>query len=212
MEYPKINTIWKRDEKTHKIIEGEYSCPEFGAIDRWTVTEKIDGTNIRVCYDPFHQTSDYILQFKGKTDNAQIPEPLMKHLHDTITLEKLQSIFPTENETPFDVILFGEGYGGKIQRGESHYRKDEAFILFDVWVDGWWLEYPNIADVASKLGIPFVPPLGICSTKEAVALVKNMHETDIPYREGIVATSAPMMMFRKDWTPIKWKLKVKDLK
>ena len=34
-----------------------------------------------------------------------------------------------------DVILFGEGYGAKIQNG-GLYRSDNSFILFDVMING----------------------------------------------------------------------------
>ena len=37
--YPKINTIWKRDEKNKfNIIVGDYSCPEFENINKWLAT------------------------------------------------------------------------------------------------------------------------------------------------------------------------------
>jgi len=49
MKYPKINTIWKRDESNKfKIIEGDFSKQEFANIKNWQITEKIDGTNIRL--------------------------------------------------------------------------------------------------------------------------------------------------------------------
>ena len=49
MIYPKINTIWKRDEKGY-ILEGDYSAEEFKNIKEWDVSEKIDGMNMRVLY------------------------------------------------------------------------------------------------------------------------------------------------------------------
>jgi len=223
MEYPKINTIWKRDEKTHHVLEGDYSCPEFGAIDSWTVTEKVDGTNIRVIYHPPSKDAyersmehpDDWLQFRGKTDNAQIPPPLLAYLRETFTPEKLKPIFPEDTTT---VVLFGEGFGGKIQHG-GRYRKDESFVLFDVWIDGWWLEFPNVMDIANKLGIQHVPFLGIMTTDLALQCVSYVMPAPLLSRiaedktfviEGIVATSHPMMMFRKGGVPIRWKLKVKD--
>lgn len=49
MKYPKINTLWKREEEANKsrIIIGEYALEECGLIKKWQVQEKIDGTNIR---------------------------------------------------------------------------------------------------------------------------------------------------------------------
>ena len=50
--YPKIKSLFKRDEKTFKFTD-EYSCPEFELLKglRWVATEKVDGTNIRVIFD-----------------------------------------------------------------------------------------------------------------------------------------------------------------
>ena len=48
--YHKIDTIWKRDPSTGKIIEGLFSRDEFLYLTdyEWEWTEKIDGTNIHV--------------------------------------------------------------------------------------------------------------------------------------------------------------------
>jgi ATP-dependent RNA circularization protein (DNA/RNA ligase family) len=204
MEYPKINTIWKRDEK-HIILEGELSCPEFDAIKLWNVTEKVDGTNIRVLY---HKDREII--FAGKTNNAEIPSFLMEYLKKEFTQEKMLAAFP---DAPVNkVILFGEEYGGKIQSG-GKYRPDCSFILFDVWIDGWWLERKNVKDIAAKLGIDIVPDLGLMPMEEAINLVKNSAKSIIAQKdlvaEGIVARSSPLMLFRKG-DPIMWKLKVRD--
>lgn len=207
MEYPKINTIWKRDERTHRVIEYDCSCPEFEALDNWIVTEKVDGTNIRVEYQSNRAPA---VKFAGRTDNAQIPQPLIEFLESKFTCESMTFFDPVER-----VILFGEGYGAKIQNG-GRYRNTPGFVLFDVWVDGWWLEFQNVMDIASKLGIPHVPTFGELTTEEAVDIVINQRPTSriaddtSLLIEGIVATSVPMMMFRNGATPIRWKLKLRD--
>lgn len=45
-EYPKIQTVWKRDDRG-KIIVGEFATPEIEFLSRcdWEWTEKVDGTN-----------------------------------------------------------------------------------------------------------------------------------------------------------------------
>ena len=72
MEYPKIETLFNRDEK-FKVVEGDYRLPEFENIKQWDVTEKIDGTNVRVRLFPklskgIWQES-YEPKFFGRTDN-----------------------------------------------------------------------------------------------------------------------------------------------
>ena len=214
MTYPKINKIWKRDPNNkNQIIEGDYTCPEFDAVKKWSVTEKVDGCCIRVCYEFQVDGTFPVVLFGGKTDNAQIPAKLANYLKDKFTVELFKQTFPDANE----VMLFGEGYGGYIQSAGKNYIPEPSFILFDVYLDGYWLERPNVEDVAKKLGIECVPSFGIMTTEEAIGFLKkiqfslvarkNSVETPI---EGIVARSEPLMLFRKNKTPIMWKLKVRD--
>jgi len=206
MKYPKIQTLWKRDEnKKFSIIEGDFSKEEFSSINKWDVTEKIDGTNIRIYFKPIERTIEY----KGRTDEAQIPKFLLDYLTSTFNTQQLLDVFPTGKE----IILYGEGYGNKIQSVGRKYRQDNGFILFDVVVDGWWLERKNVEDIAKKLKIDVVPSLGIRTIKEIVSLVKGKFPSAVSKEtltaEGIVARSHPLMLFR-DGSPIMFKLKVKD--
>jgi len=56
MKYPKIHTLWKREpprgkkKKKGKVIPGEFSREEFASVRRWSVSEKVDGMNIRVMF------------------------------------------------------------------------------------------------------------------------------------------------------------------
>ncbi|MCD4809505.1 MAG: RNA ligase family protein [Methanosarcinales archaeon] len=205
MKYPKINTIWKRDENNKfRIIEGDYSKIEFAAIKKWNITEKIDGTNIRVIY------KNGIVSFGGRTDNAQIPAHLYEYLQRTFTLLIMHEMF---GDT--DVVLFGEGYGPKIQKGGGLYRKDVGFILFDAYIGGWWVLRDSIEDISDKIGISYVPLVGTMEINEAVEYVQSKPNSLIANEpkimEGIVARSTPLLLFR-DGNPLMWKLKVRDYK
>lgn len=206
MKYPKINTLWKRDkDNKFKIMEGDFSCPEFVAIKQWLITEKIDGTNIRIMWS--RPTGS--LQFGGRTDRASIPAPLVNQLKEIFTAEKMNKVFPEAEE----VILFGEGYGNKIQKVGGKYRDDVSFILFDVWIDSWWLEFDKVIEIASKLGVEPVPVDCVTTTDDAIRYLKSKPKSEIAKEplviEGIVARSYPLMLFR-DGKPIMWKLKVSD--
>lgn len=213
MTYPKINTLFKRDiNKKNIIIEGDYSKKEFTSINRWLFTEKIDGTNIRITFD----FATKIITYEGKTDNAQIPAKLYSALTAMFSRELFESTFaPSDPEKPFPkkVTLYGEGYGTGIACEGEPYRPDMSFILFDVIVDGWWLERENVEDIAKKMHIQAVPVIANGSLKDGIDMVKSKRNSLITAKtkifEGIVATSDPLMLFR-DGTPIKWKLKVKD--
>ena len=206
MQYPKINTIWKRDMKTGKIIEGDFSCPEFGNVKYWNVTEKIDGTNIRIFYEP---DSEVAVRFGGRTDNASIPTFLLEQLQKTFTKEKLGRVFSDVTK----VILFGEGYGPKIQKGGGLYRKDVSFILFDIWISCWWLERDKVNEISKQLNIDVVPEIGMMTYEEIVEFIKRTPKSlcakEEKIIEGIVARSYPLMLFRNG-KPVMWKLKVRD--
>jgi len=210
-KYPKIETLFKRDENFK--ITNEIRLPEFENIKRWLVTEKIDGTNIRIIYRPGEPSE---LLFCGRTDNAQMPTYLLKVLQKIFTEDKFESVFPPERLLNC-VCLYGEGYGARIQKGGGNYNKGNSFRLFDVWIDGWWLEWDSVVEIAGKLEIGTVPNFCIRDIKSAINVVKNEpmsivaeeeNDEHVPI-EGIVARAYPMMLFRNG-IPIKWKLKVKD--
>ena len=226
MKYPKINTIWKRDEtpgKKNRIIEGELSCPEFANIRNWLITEKVDGTNIRVT---FTSSNGGRVDFEGRNENSSLSVDLMRFLIAKFPAEKFREVF-TKSETdqntgvtsvtiPGEITLYGEGYGKPI-KNDIKYRNDASFILFDVYIDGYWLERANIEDIASKFGIRAVPAIGVMDIEKAIAYLKSKPGSDvvtsIPQTiEGIVARAEPMVLFRKDKNPIMWKLKIKDFK
>ena len=167
MEYPKIQSIFKRDETTHKFIEGQYSLPEFEYLkdNQWEATEKIDGTNIRVTWDKDLQT----VTFGGHTDNAQIPIFLIAKLQQLFPQDKFLNLYPDISMT-----LYGEGYGARIQKGGGNYIPDGCdFALFDVLIDDWWLYRGNIEDIASKLEIKCVPLLGNFTLLQAIEKIKS---------------------------------------
>ena len=210
MKYPKINTIWKRD-KNKKVIDRDFSKPEFENQLFWHFTEKIDGMNIRIKFERFASYPSWhgsCLRFKGRTDNAQIPDHLQKYLSKIFTEEKFKQTFPTSN----NIILFGEGYGKKIQSDKYKLGSKVKFILFDVWIDGWWLEFDNVKNIAEEFRIDYVPEIGVMTYVKALEQLKAMPKSKLNKDviiEGYMARGYPMILFR-DKTPVMWKIKVKD--
>ncbi len=166
-EYPKIQTLFKRDMNRNgkTLIEGEWTLPEFEylACNAWDFTEKVDGTNIRVMF------KDGVVTFGGKTDSAQIPGKLVTRLNERFLpmADKMQEVFDC------DACLYGEGYGAKIQKVGEKYRSDQDFVLFDIRVGNWWLRRADVEDVANKLGIDVVPIIGEGTLHDAVAAAKE---------------------------------------
>lgn len=153
-EYPKIQTVLKRSQKTYKVLPGEYSKPEFELFKNqdWLFTEKIDGTNIRAIYRKGLKT----IEIKGRTDKSEIPASLEKKIKSKL-MGKIKSI-----DTMFldDVCFYGEGYGHKIQKNGSKYSEDQDFIVFDIMYQGGWLGRDLIVVMCASLSLDFVPIIG----------------------------------------------------
>lgn len=83
MEFPKIETLYERDAETFRVTD-TLRLPEFSLITQWLVTEKIDGTNVRVFFEAGGE-----IRFGGRTDAAQMPTFLLAHLQETFTTERI---------------------------------------------------------------------------------------------------------------------------
>lgn len=212
VEYEKIETLYERDESTHKLKpELILKNPIYGIIKTWHWTEKIDGTNIRCLWNHAEQK----VSFNGKTDNAQIHADLVKWLYENLCFGKFQQVFPD-----VDVILYGEGYGAGIQKG-GDYSPTKKFILFDVFVldpvnsrlGGWWLNWENTCDVARKLGLDPVPYLGEMTLERAAETVRTGFQSNLnsgkAKAEGMVGRTVEPLFDKKGHRLIT-KLKTKD--
>ena len=184
-KYDKIETIFARDmEGSKKLIMGQFRDPtiEFLSMVEWVWTEKIDGTNIRVYWD------GHTVTFGGRTDNAAIPASLVTKLNELFGGETNAQIF----EQMFgekEVILFGEGYGKKIQKvGSSYIPNDVGFILFDVLIGENYQEREWVEQTAIAFDIPVVPIINTGNLFEAVEFVRTHPHSligDCPM-EGVV--------------------------
>lgn len=206
--YPKIEGLFKRDmEGTKKLIEGEFrnETVEFLKDNEWVCTEKIDGTNIGIVWDG-HRVS-----YQGRTERAQIPANLVTALMDMFGGDENEGIFEEKfGEMP--VILFGEGYGPKIQSG-GNYRQDVSFILFDVYLpeSDLWLRRDDVEDVARAFGVDVVPIILRGTIQDAVDYVKSNPKSTIGTAdmEGLVCKPAVDILDRRGNRVIV-KVKVKD--
>jgi hypothetical protein len=204
-EYHKIETLFERDNQTFVVDPAQLKSPVLGTIREWDVTEKIDGTNIRVMLSEAGDVS-----FGGRTDAAQIPADLIQYLIRTFQQDRLKEALWLD--APVDVVLYGEGYGPGIQKGGGLYRADKAFILFDVLISGkWWLDDAAVRDIARKLDIQAVPHLGRMTLDQIVELVRSPFPSQLgsATAEGVVARPIETL-FDKRGKRIIIKLKTKD--
>ena len=88
MEYQKLQTVFKRDEK-NIIIPDMYTLPEIEYLKHnvFECTEKIDGTNIRI------EVKGIEVTYAGRTSRAVIPTHLLSYLQESFPRELvLQSL------------------------------------------------------------------------------------------------------------------------
>lgn len=164
--YHKIPTMFRRDPATnHKTLQlGVYATPELDYLEdnTWTFTEKVDGTNIRIVSYP-----DGDISFRGRTDKAQLPAPLV---------DRLRELFPPhgalQKQFPDGGCLYGEGYGAGIQSG-GNYSATQEFVLFDVRVGNWWLGPEEIRSIVGNLRIHMVPALGFGTLLDMLRIVRD---------------------------------------
>ena len=130
--------------------------------------KKFDGTNIRVGWNGSE------VEFGGRTDKAQIPTHLLEKLHEIFTAEKLQEVFGIPGDAAsLKIVIYGEGYGVKIQQGGNYLPGDVNFILFDIQIGPWWLQRKDLESLAIQLEIPIVPVVGYGTLHEAEAFVRK---------------------------------------
>ena len=206
-EYHKIQTIFERDEKTKKLVEGKFAdkTVEFIKDLKWQFTEKIDGTNIRILWD------GHKVRFGARTDDGQIPAILTNRLIELFAGEKNEQLFEQKfGET--EVMLVGEGYGEKIQNG-GLYRKGQDFILFDVKIAGNWQPRESVEDIARYFGIDAVPVVLEGTIQEGIDFVKSAPDSKIgtAKAEGVVGRPSVEMQDRCGNRLIV-KIKVNDFK
>lgn len=187
-----------RSEDKKTFLLGQWSTPEIKYLkdNDWVWTEKVDGTNIRVIWNGAE------VVFAGRSDEAQIPTHLLMRLQELFSrLEPRQTFKELFGDK--EVVLYGEGYGYKIARYFEYssygFSTGVDFVLFDVVVDGYYLERHNIEDVAKQLGIKVVPIIGHGTLPEAIEKVKKGFKSQWGdfQAEGIVARPRVEMFTRK---------------
>lgn len=206
-EYEKIETLFLRDEKTKKLVEGKFrnETVEFLKDNDWEFTEKIDGTNIRIYWD------GHRVQYFGRTNKAQIPSMLMNRLIELFGGNVNEEMFEQKFGVN-EVMLIGEGYGAKIQKG-GDYRPDNDFILFDVCLNGNYLPREAVKGIAEYFGIDVVPTIMIGTLEEGIKYVKRKPKSKIGTADSEGLVGRPLYELKdRLGNRLIVKIKVRDFK
>ena len=170
-EYHKIETLYQRDiEGTKQLIEGKYRNETLAFLKDlpFIWTEKVNGCCITIYWDG-HKVS-----FGGRTDRAQLPAQLVDKLNEYFGGETNAQLF----EQAFgdrEVLIFGEGYGAKIQNGGTYTDdgKSVDFIMFDLLIGNNYQDRKSVERCAEMFNVKVVPIVGTGTLEEAVAFVKT---------------------------------------
>lgn len=103
----------------------------------WVYSRKIDGENIRIQWD-----GEQAL-WNGKSNAFQCSADFTEYMNNTF----LEEIFEEKFGRDKVVTLFGEKMGPKTQGNELGLEKDEV-ILYDVNINGTWLDANNVIGIA----------------------------------------------------------------
>lgn len=161
IEYPKMNTIYKRDE-AGTIIDGEYSRDEYQFLEdrEWLFEEKVHGLNVRVIW------ASPNVSFAGRTNNSQVQGSVMQMLISLFRtadkLPKFSEVFGTST-----ACLYGEAFGGNINGGRR-YGNLAQFLLFDATIDDVWVDRNKLEEIARQFGTHVPKVLGRGTLLEAV--------------------------------------------
>lgn len=190
-QYEKIETVFCRDTNgTKRLILNDYrnSTVVYLKDNMWVFTEKIDGTNIRVHWD------GHKVEFGGRTDKAQIPGTLLGKLNEMFATSEAEELFE-QTWGDKEVILFGEGYGPKIQNGDD-YCPDVSFILFDVLVGDNYQEREWVEKTAQMFNIDVVPIVLTGTIQDGINYVMKHPQSTMgtAMMEGVVGK--PMIELR----------------
>lgn len=175
--YPKIESLLVRDTEAFNLIEGQWRLPEFEYLkdNLWSFEEKLHGTNVRILWScfadvlPIPPDTPLSVEFRGRTEKAQLPTFLFEKLAELFPAEKLQECFGDQS-----VTLYGEGFGNRIQSLGSSYIPDGVdFALFDIKIGDWWLKREDVKGIAKTLGITTTYVIGEGTLQEAVDMAKE---------------------------------------
>lgn len=204
-EYRKIANVFKFDAKYKNIVGLNEPFNSLKNLT-WVGTEKVDGTNIRIIWD------GYKIEIKGRTDNAQFQGELYDTLSQMFLTKEMEYVFEQIFENK-EVVIYGEGYGPKIQAGGGLYSDKPKFIVFDINIDGHYLKRANVLDICEKLNLDVVPDIFLGTIDEAKKFVSKHPSSTINEKhemEGLVL-ELPLEIFDKNGNPLKCKVKYRDM-
>lgn len=175
---------------------------------KYYATEKLDGTNIRLYYD------GYNTKIFGRTEKSELPKGFLEKFTKLYDLDiinsKMEELFGNK-----EVVIYGEGIGEKIQTDGEKYVKDGIdFVVFDILINGTFLERKNIEEISSELGFKVVNVIMQGTLEDMIAFVSTRPMSVFNEKhemEGVVCKPLIPLYF-KNGTRVCFKVKYNDIK
>ena len=151
-------------------IENLYKKQDILLFKKCYATEKIHGTSAHILWK-----DGQLNFFSGGAKHSSFIE--------IFDVDKLTEKF---EELGIDkIVMYGEAYGGKLQRMSHTYGNKLEFIVFEVQINNMWLSVPKAEEVANDLELEFVYYKEISSDIESIE--KEMNSTSIQaIRNGVI--------------------------
>jgi hypothetical protein len=123
-------------------IDNLYKAQEILLFREAYALEKIHGTSTYLSW------KDQALHFSSGGVSHQSFVALFKQ-------EELVELLKTKDYP--EMVVFGEGYGGKCQGMSATYGKQLRFVAFEVKIGEFWLSVPQAEEIVQSWGLEFVP-------------------------------------------------------
>lgn len=213
-KYDKFSSPFKKDEKFINTEELSQDLP-YGS---WIVTEKIDGTNIRIILtkpDEEGNRDIHIGSRKLILNQSDKGSKVYFDCLEELNLNKIKEYFKDVDST---VIVYGEGYGAGVQKG-GIYSSKKNFRVFDIRIGKAYQDFRYVKKVCldNQLNlVPIIAELEFLSYEECVARLKQTSQTYIKEGtggkpEGFVYKFEPVLL-NKYGERLIFKVKNKDFK
>jgi hypothetical protein len=134
-------------------IDNLYKIQEVLMFKRVYAMEKIHGTSAHITFERLNKAGStkpvvHIKYFSGGAAHSSF-SALFRD-------ETLVEDFITKVDQGCSITVYGEAYGGKMQKMSDVYGPNLMFVAFDVKVGDNWLSVPQAKEVCDELGLDFV--------------------------------------------------------
>jgi len=213
-KYDKFSSPFKKDDNFFNKEELSQKLPK----GKWILTEKIDGTNIRIILEKPKENGSRCIFIGSRKLILNNKDKGSKQYLDCITdvnLNKIKEYFKDINST---VVIYGEGYGAGVQKG-GIYSSKKNFRVFDIRIGNAYQDFNYIEKVCIDNQLNIVPVFGISEFIDYDCCIRNLNNFDTTLieegsggkPEGLVYKFEPVLL-NKYGERLIFKVKFKDFK